>query len=235
MQIGKTIREFGAAALTAVVFGSLAGIGGATHGVGEVLQGNVAVDGLAIDSWTSGPIARDLGGDPGLTVLPTALAAGIVTLVISAAVVAWALLGVRRRRGGLILVALSVGMLVAGGGVGPPVMGVLGGLAGRWNAERRPQWLERRSPDTRRMLARSWPPLFAVAAAAGGFLVFGSTILVYAIDLNRPALFEGTFYVVAVLLLLMMPTAPAYDALGGQVAATQSVSMTAARAITPRG
>lgn len=235
MQIGKATRKLGAAEATAAVFGVLAGIGGITHGVGEVLQGNVAVDGIAIDSWTSGPIARDLGGDPGITVLPTALAAGIITLIMSGAVVAWALMGARRRRGGLILVLLSTGTMLAGGGVGPPVMGVLGGLVGRWNAGRWPQWLGRRSAVTRRVLANAWPPLFTIAAAAGVFLVFGSTILVYAIDLNTPALFERTFYVVALLLLLMVPTAPAYDAVRGGAAARRRVAFAGARAITPPG
>ena len=39
------------------IFGSLIGIGGLQHGVGEVLQGNVAPDGLVINSWVDGPIA----------------------------------------------------------------------------------------------------------------------------------------------------------------------------------
>jgi hypothetical protein len=56
--------------IVASTFGVLAGVGGLTHGVGEVLQGNVAPDGIFIDSWTQGPIATNMGGDPAMTIVP---------------------------------------------------------------------------------------------------------------------------------------------------------------------
>lgn len=207
------LSEFGGACgATATVFGVLAGIGGVTHGIGEVLQGNVAVEGIAIDSWTTGPIARNMGGEPGITVMPTALWAGVVTLVFSLAVVAWSLAGVRRNRGGTVLILLSAGMLVAGGGVGPPVIGVLAGVIGRWSGRRQPNWIRRRSIRIRSVLAKAWPPIFALATLNTVFLVVGSTILVYTIDLNRPGLFEASFYLSVLMLLFLVVTAPAYDA-----------------------
>lgn len=205
-------RFGGASGATATVFGVLAGIGGVTHGVGEVLQGNVAVEGIAIDSWTTGPIARNMGGEPGITVMPTALWAGVVTLVFSLAVVAWSLAGVRRNRGGTVLILLSAGMLLAGGGVGPPVIGMLAGVIGRWSGGRQPKWIGRRSTRTRSVLAKAWPPVFALAVLNAVFLVVGSTILVYTIDLNRPGLFEASFYLSVLMLLFLVVTAPAYDA-----------------------
>ncbi len=59
-----------AAKWIASIFGILAGVGGATHGIGEILQGNMAPTGIIINSWTEGPIATYLGGDPGMTVVP---------------------------------------------------------------------------------------------------------------------------------------------------------------------
>ena len=47
---------FSAAKGTALAFGILAGLGGLTHGIGEVLQGDVKPDGIIINSWTQGPI-----------------------------------------------------------------------------------------------------------------------------------------------------------------------------------
>lgn len=206
------LSKVGACGATGMVFGVLAGIGGLTHGIGEVLQGSVAVDGIILDSWTTGPIARNMGGEPGITVLPTALAAGVATLLFSLAVLAWSILAVRTRRGGLILILLSVGMLLAGGGVGPPLIGILAGVVARWSPERLPRWVERSSARTRRLLARAWLPLFAIAVVNGVFLVLGSLVLVYTIDFNQPVLFERSFYLSIVMLLLMVLTAPAYDA-----------------------
>jgi hypothetical protein len=45
---GLTQRS--AARIVASIFGVLAGVGGLTHGIGEVLQGNVAPSGIVINS-----------------------------------------------------------------------------------------------------------------------------------------------------------------------------------------
>jgi hypothetical protein len=54
---------FRAARGTSTIFGILAGLGGLTHGIGEVLQGNVKPDGLVINYWTQGPIASNMKGN----------------------------------------------------------------------------------------------------------------------------------------------------------------------------
>lgn len=99
MNTTTTARRIGACRTTATAFGVLAGLGGITHGVGEVLQGYVPVEDFWLESWTSGPIAEHMGGEPGITVLPTAFSAGLVTLVLAGAVVAWSLVGLRRGHG----------------------------------------------------------------------------------------------------------------------------------------
>jgi hypothetical protein len=212
MVITTTSFEVNAASATATIFGVLAGLGGITHGVGEVLQGDFPVDGLAIDSWTSGPIATNMGGEPGITVLPSALFAGALTLVFSTAVTAWSIAGVRRKHGGPVLMLLSSGMLLSGGGVAPPVMGVLAGVAGLGIARRQGGWVRRLPKRARRVLARAWPLLFAAGVVNGVFLVAGSVILVYAIDFNRPNLFLGSFYFAVLSLLLIVAAGRAYDA-----------------------
>lgn len=50
--------------LLAAAGGVLAGIGGFVHGVGEVLQGSGAPRGIVFESWTTGGIATNLGGEP---------------------------------------------------------------------------------------------------------------------------------------------------------------------------
>lgn len=202
----------GASGATATVFGVLAGIGGMTHGVGEVVQGDTPVEGVALESWTTGPIARNMGGEPGLTILPTTFWAGVVTLVFSTLVIVWSITRVRERRGGNVLALLSIGMLLSGGGVGPPVIGILAGLVGHAGLSReRPFWIGNASDRTRRRWAQVLPPLLIVAVANATFLVLGSLILVYTVDFNQPTLFEWSFYLSVLMLLGLMAAAPAYD------------------------
>ncbi len=212
MKLRERLADLDACRTTATAFGILAGLGGITHGVGEVLQGNVRVTGFALDSWTTGPIAEHMGGEPGLTVLPTAPSAGVVTLVVATAIVGWSIAGLRRDHGGSVLILLSLGMLLAGGGVGPPAIGILAGAVGRWGVDRQPRWLQRPRPRMVRALGRAWPLLFVLSLANALFLVVGSVILVYAAGFHAPTAFEGSFYLSVVLLLMHFVAAPAHDA-----------------------
>ena len=204
----KTI--FSAAKGTALIFGILAGLGGLTHGIGEVLQGNVKPGGIIIDSWTQGPIATHMGGEPGMTIVPNLLVTGLLTILVSLAVVVWAAL-VRNRNGGRILVLLSVIMLLVGGGFGPPIIGILAGVAGTGIGAPSTWWRKRLSVNVRRFLAPLWPWIFGIAAANGVFLVIGSVILVYFFDLNNPDLFTNSFFFSIPSLLLTIFTGRAYD------------------------
>lgn len=200
-----------AARWTASTFGVLAGLGGLTHGVGEVLQGNVPTDSLFIPSWTHGPIADYLGGDPGLTVIPNMLATGILATAVSLTVIVWSVAFVGRRRGGLTLVLLCMALLLVGGGVGPPVIGMLAGVAGLGIRARHAWWQEHLSTGVRRRLARLWPWTFGVAAVNGVFLVVGSVALVYLVALDAPDLFLNSFYFAVVSLAATIVTGIAYD------------------------
>jgi hypothetical protein len=86
MQDKNARAKFSAARVAASVFGVLAGLGGLTHGIGEVIQGNVAPGGIIIDSWTQGPIATNLDGEPAMTILPNLLVTGVLTILLSLAV-----------------------------------------------------------------------------------------------------------------------------------------------------
>lgn len=125
MQHRSTSSKTSAARLTASIFGVLAALGGIRHGIGEVLQGNVPAGGIIIESWTQGPLAATMGGEPGMTIVPNMLATGILGLIVSSVLVVWAAAFVQRKNGGRILILLSVAMLLLGGGFGPPIIGIL--------------------------------------------------------------------------------------------------------------
>ena len=211
MEGKNALTNISAARIVASVFGALAGLGGITHGIGEVLQGNVAPDGIWIYSWTQGPIATNMGGEPGMTIIPNLLVTGILTIIVSLITIIWAAAFVQRKNGGRILIFLSVIMLLVGGGVGPPIIGILAGVAGLGINAPLSWWRKRLSVNLRRLLATVWPWIFGIAVINGVFLVIGSVILVYFFDLNNPDLFTNSFFVAVVSLLLLIFTGRAYD------------------------
>jgi hypothetical protein len=105
--------------------GVFAGLGGASHGPGEMLQGNVAPNSLVIEAW---PELTALQGEPAMTIIPSFLVSGILTVIVGVLVAVWAAKFVQRKNGGIILILLSIILLLVGGGLFPPVFGVAAGL-----------------------------------------------------------------------------------------------------------
>lgn len=158
--------------------GVLAGLGGVTLAVGEVRQGNGSLDGLVFDSWVDGRLAANLGGEPAMTVLPTTASAGGV------------------------LIALSLVMMVVGGGFGPPILGVLaGGVAiGAGSPLRR--WRSLLDGSLGRRLAALWPTPFWLSAANAVLLVVGSLIMGYVLDIAVPDVFVSSLFLAVLALPL---------------------------------
>jgi hypothetical protein len=205
------IGKMSAARLVASVFGVLSGFGGLIHGIGEVLQGNVAATGLFILSWTQGPIATYMGGDPGLTLVPNLLITGFLTIIVCLIIIIWAAVFVTRRNGGLILIILSFILLLVGGGVAPPLICILAGMSGLGINSSLIWWRKHLSVNLQCFFTKLWPWLFGIAVINGVFLVFGSLVLVYFFNFNNPNLFTYSFLFSLLLLLLVIFTGRAYD------------------------
>lgn len=148
-----------ATATTVVVLGMIVGLAGAEHGVGEVLQGSTAPDGFFIKSWPDTEAFEIVDGEPAMTLIPNLLVAGIVTVVVSIAVIAWSVRWRSRDGNGRTLLGLSALLLVVGGGFGPPLMGLVVGVAATKANQPAPQ--RQRAPN--RLVARAWPFLLVAA------------------------------------------------------------------------
>lgn len=121
--------------IVASSWGAFAGFGGPEHGYFEIQQGNVAPEGLII-SAIGPPCDPEQAWhlcEPALTVIPSFLITGIVAIVLGLLTMVWALAFVHRPRGGLVLILLSIGLLLAGGGLIPPLIGVAAGLVATRN------------------------------------------------------------------------------------------------------
>ena len=207
----KTLPKISAARIVASTFGVLAGLGGVTHGIGETLQGNIAPNGIMINSWTEGPIATNMGGEPAMTIVPNLLVTGVLSILISLTVLVWAAAFVNRKNGGLVLILFSIIMLLVGGGFAPPIIGIIAGVAGLGIKAPRASWYQRLPASIRRFLAGLWPWVFGVCVINGVFLVIGSVILVFFFGMNNPELFVNSFLFAVLSLLLTVFTGVAYD------------------------
>jgi len=111
----------------ASIVGIFAGLGGASHGPSEMLQGNIAPSGLVIEAW---PELTALRGEPAMTVVPSFIVTGILAIIAGLLVAIWAAKFVQRKNGGLVLILLSIIMILVGGGLIPPIFGVVAGIIG---------------------------------------------------------------------------------------------------------
>lgn len=113
--------------VAASALGIFSGLGGASHGPGEILQGNITPNGLVIEAW---PELTALQGEPAMTIIPSFLVSGILTVIVGVLVAVWAAKFVQRKNGGIMLILLSIILLLVGGGLFPPVFGVAAGIIG---------------------------------------------------------------------------------------------------------
>jgi hypothetical protein len=192
-------------------FGALFGLGGIEHGIGEMLQGNVAPSGVMIESWPGSAFYRTLAGEPALTVVPNLLAAGMLTVLVSLLFLVWSTLFVTRRHGGLVMIGLAVVMLLVGGGIGPPLIGILLGAVATRIGTPLPWWRAHLPPGLRRVLARLWPWLYGAGLVCWLAVLPGIPLLDYAAGVDGTAALPALIFAAFSLLLLMIVAAFARD------------------------
>jgi hypothetical protein len=214
--------------VTVTTFGTLAGLAGLEHGIGEILQGNVAPASPIIESWPKSDFFRVLGGEPAVTVVPNLLLSGILTILVSLIFILWATQFVQRKYGGLVMILLSLVMLLVGGGFGPPVLGIVLGTAATrirapltWGsvhlAGRLHTWL-----------GTLWWWAFVTCLAAWLFLMPGLSLLAYFFGLNDSNIVLATVLLAFSSLLLTLVAAFARDS-ESQSAAFRPATRGAAR------
>ena len=135
--------------------GIAAGLAGLEHGYFEILQGSTRPAGLAFPSMgpPCNPEVIWNACEPAMSILPSFLITGIVAMLLGLAIIVWSAVFIQRRHGGLVLILLSVALLLFGGGFFPPLIGLIGGVAGtRIN---RP--VSRSPGRVTRFAAKLWP------------------------------------------------------------------------------
>jgi hypothetical protein len=121
-----------AARITATVLGLTAGVAGIEHGIFEILQGNTQPEGLMTAS-IGPPCVPELSWnqcEPAMTVIPNFSVTGILAVILGVIVTVWSVFFVQSKRGGLLLMLLCIPLLLFGGGIFPPLIGVIAGALG---------------------------------------------------------------------------------------------------------
>jgi hypothetical protein len=111
--------------------GVVAGIAGLEHGWFEFLQGNTRTPSLAFPYWGPPCAPKEIwhACEPAMSILPNFLITGILAMLFSLALIVWAGWFVQRKHGGWVQTAISLLLLLFGGGFFPPVIAFIGGLA----------------------------------------------------------------------------------------------------------
>jgi hypothetical protein len=191
--------------VVASLFGIFAGFGGPEHGYFEILQGNVRPESLMIASMGPPCDPEKVWNlcEPAMTVLPSFLITGILATVVGVITMIWSAAFVHRKHGGLVLMLLSIALLLAGGGLFPPVIGFVAGVV----ATRIDVPVTRQPGRVLSFLARWWPwPLVAFFVWAFGQFVVGY----FFNDLLMQSSFLVPLLIVG-LLVLSIFTGHAYD------------------------
>jgi len=65
-----------------------------------------------------------------MTVVPNFYYSGVLAIIVSLVILLWAVAFVQGKKGGLVLIALSIAQLLVGGGFLPPLLGIAAGIIG---------------------------------------------------------------------------------------------------------
>lgn len=156
------------------IFTAFAGL---EHGYFEILQGNTRPDGLMIASIGPPCVPTEIWNacEPAMTILPSYLWTGIVSMLLGVVVAVWAIRFIHTRYGGAVLAGLSFLLLLFGGGIFPPVMGMIAGLVAARIPTSLPFWRKRRDAALTRALAALWPwPLVAFVVWSIAVFIIGA-------------------------------------------------------------
>ena len=137
-------------------FGLTAGLSGTMHGYFEILQGNAKPGSLVITSIGPPCVPEEVWNscEPAMTIVPNFLITGILAVIFGLVILVWSLAFIQRRHGGLMLIVLSLILLLFGGGFFPPLIGIVGGIAG---LKINQPLSARQSSGMLRFAARLWP------------------------------------------------------------------------------
>lgn len=161
-----------------LTLGTLAGLMGLEHGIGEVLEGYRPTESLFILSWSNSAFFEIMSGEPAMSIIPNYLFTGLAAILFSCIfLVVMAKLSLDRKPVRLLF-ALLVLMLLSGGGFGPPILGIIAVLISRKTNAPLRTW-SRLPSKFHSVLSRLWPWSFGLCLAGWLMLFPGAALIVF--------------------------------------------------------
>jgi len=114
--------------LSVATFGSILGIAGIEHGIGEILQGNFVPGNVFIKSWPNDNLYDILAGEPAFTILSgiPIYITGIIAILVSTLIIILSMFFLEKKYSRFIFPVLIISLFLFGGGMaGPVLMGML--------------------------------------------------------------------------------------------------------------
>jgi len=111
--------------------GIAAGLSGIEHGLFEIIQGNAKPEGLFITSIGPPCNPEEVWNacEPAMTIIPNFLITGILAVLIGLVISFLSIFFIHHKRSGMMLIFISMALLLFGGGLFPPMIGIVGGIA----------------------------------------------------------------------------------------------------------
>jgi hypothetical protein len=191
--------------IIASTYGVIMSLAGLEHGVGEILQGSNPPPAIMFKSWPGSETFALMAGEPAMSVIPNLLVSGVMTVLISVFALIWSLAFLGRKYGGLVLLLLSLFLLLVGGGIAPPLMGmIVGAAATRVNNPLR-RWRDWEFGSDPPLLARFWRTFTAAGVLGYLALLPGIPIATHFIELKDSAIvaYLGLFSFMSLLLAVL--------------------------------
>lgn len=149
--------------IVVIAFGMLCGLTGIIAGYFEILQGNVAPDGLIISvigpeysMWTTYSIYDLMETYSAITIIPNFILTGISAIIVSCLVIIWAVVFIHKKHGVIIFLLLSIIQLLVGGAFVMDLAIITGITATRINKPLT-WWRSHLSDKMKRSFAMIWP------------------------------------------------------------------------------
>ena len=200
----------------ASTLGILVGLAGVEHGILEVLQGNVKPNGIMVDAIGPEQKLWELATETVLTIIPSMLVSGILSIILGGLVTVWAYKYVVRKYGSVVLLLLSVALFLVGGGFAPIFLTTLAFIAAtRINRPLR-FWGSRVPAALRNHIAKLWPWTLVISVVsfviAVEIAIFGEPLLGLVGAESAYAIQFILGLAMLILAILALPSANAHDA-----------------------